>query len=198
LVGVVGLSGMLVAGGDMAPVEIPPVEIPVEVKNFYIGVGASAMSMLNDGTDEEFTATGATVIAGYIYNEYIAIEARYSQSLTDVKYDGGTTATADNDNYPTDFTNAGVYLKPSYPIGDVSPYLLLGYGEVGLTNLPIGGSDRAESGFQWGVGVSYSVSDCIELFADYMTLYDGTGFNHLATLSDHKATLATFGVAYKF
>ncbi len=186
-------------GGDMAPVEVLPVPIPVAEKSpFYIGVAASDMRLANSDTDEEFSATAVTLQTGYIYNEYLSIEARYSQNASDVKYDNGTTAFADTDNYPTDFINVGIYLKPAYTIDDMTLYALLGYGEVSLTNIPDGDVDRGEDGFQWGVGFSYAIDRSWSIFADYMSLYSGEGFDHLATANDHDATLVSVGISYRF
>jgi len=187
------------AGDNITPVDIPVVPIPVDKSPFYIGVGVSAMSLLNNNTDEEFTATGITLQAGYRYNDYIAIEGRYTRDVSAVAYENGTTLIlADNDDYPTDFTNMAIYLKPIYPIGDFSIYALLGYGEVALTNIPIGGVTRGESGFQWGIGISYDIYDSFTIFADYSSLYSGDGFDYLATLNSHDATLITIGLGYRF
>lgn len=186
-------------GSNIVPVDIPVVPVPVEKGPFYVGVGASYMSLLNNNTDEEFTATGITLQAGYRYNDYIAIEGRYTRDVSAVAYENGTSVTfADNDDYPTDFTNMAIYLKPIYPIGDFGIYALLGYGEVALTNIPVGSVTRGESGFQWGVGMSYDIYDSFTLFADYTSLYSGDGFDYLATLNSHDATLITVGLSYRF
>jgi opacity protein-like surface antigen len=192
---------LVLGGGDIAPVDTKVVEIPVVIEQspFYLGLGVSAMSLLNNDTDEEFTATGVTLIGGYIYNEYLSIEARYTQNASNVKYDNGTTAlVADTDDYPTDFVNMAIYLKPTYSLGDFGLYALLGYGEVSLTNIPIGDVTRGEDGFQWGVGMNYSITESIDLFADYTSLYSGDGFDYIATANSLDATLITVGMSYRF
>jgi opacity protein-like surface antigen len=193
-------TALVYGGGDIAPVEIPTVEIPVVApSSFYGGIALSSMKLLNSDTDETFTAIGATLQLGYQYNDYIALEARYTQSASKVEYDNGTTSLiADNDDYPTDFTNLAIYLKPSYTMGDIGVYALLGYGEVALTNIPVGDVTRGEAGFQWGVGVSYALSETFGLFADYTSLYSGDGFDYLATANSHEATLTNVGVSYRF
>ncbi len=187
-------------GGDIAKVEIEPVAIPsAQMSSFYIGLGTSDMRLMNNDTDEEFATVGVTLQAGYIYNEYLAIEARYIQNATNVKYDNGTTtAAADTDDYPTDFINVGIYIKPTYSIDDITLYALLGYGEVSLTNIPEGDVDRGEEGFQWGMGISYSICESWSIFADYMSLYSGEGFDHLAVNNDNDAALISVGISYRF
>ena len=62
----------------------------------------------------------------------------------------------------------GIYLKPMLPVGEnFNVYALLGYGSV-----EVGGMD--ESGFQWGAGASYGMSENLSLFVDYVSLYDDT------------------------
>jgi len=193
-------TALVYGGGDIAPTEVHTIEIPKATKSpFYVGIALSSMKLLNSDTDEAFTATGATLSLGYQYNAYLALEARYTKSLSKVEYDNGNTSlAADNDDYPTDFTNLAIYLKPSYKMGDIGIYGLLGYGEVALTNIPEGDVTRGESGFQWGAGVSYAFNDSFELFADYTWLYNGDGFDCLATANSHEATLINMGVSYRF
>ena len=205
LVSVLALSGFSYAGGNIVPVVIAPVVVVPEVvdeSSFYLGIGFSSMSLNNDLTDEEFSANGVMLQAGYQYNRYIAIEGRYTLHVGDVEYDHGTTSSPDYDNYPTDFTNAAIYLKPMYPIDDFSIYALLGYGEVELTNIPLGGpgisADRAESGFQWGLGASYTFNENISGFIDYVRMYDDTGFDYRAMDADITADAWTLGVSYEF
>ena len=166
-------------------------------KYFYVGVGASAMKLLNDGTGENFTTDGISMQVGYQYSQYLAFEARYTMSVANIKYDAAGGGKSDSD-YPADFTNAALYLKPMYPIGDLSIYGLIGYGEVGITNLPKGDVDRAEAGLQLGAGLDYRVNNKISVFVDYTLLYDGQGFDNLGISKNHKASMVTFGALYNF
>ncbi len=196
------LTPALYAGGNTVPqkasiVEIPP---PIVVDNsaWYLGLGASMMSLDADLTDESMDTTGVTLQAGYAYNEYIAIELRYTANASAIDYDRGTTANANNDDYPSDFTNVGIYLKPTYPMGDFGVYALLGYGSVTFTDLPTGTEDRTEDGFQWGLGASYQITEAIGIFADYTKLYDDTGMDGHFTTSDISVELVTVGMNYRF
>lgn len=195
------LNGLCYAGGDIAPVE-PEVTVPevaaASGSGFYVGLGVSAMSLRDDDSDEEFSATGLALQAGYQFNQYFALEGRYTFNVSDVEYDHGTTSNPDYDDYPTDFSNAGIYLKPMYPIDNFKLYALLGYGEVKLTDVPVAGVDSAENGFQWGLGASYSFNENISAFVDYVRAYDDTGFGCCAREANVIADLWTLGVSYKF
>ena len=195
LVSILALSGISFAGGDIAPVE-PVVETPVVVEQspFYLGIGIGDASVNDDTTSEEFSSTTLMLQAGYLYNDYIALEGRYTFGL-DTDYDPGTTNSSSSD-YDGDFSSWGIYVKPMYPIGNFSLYALLGYGGVMLDDLA--GGDAYESAFQWGLGASYAMSDNYSVFVDYVSLYDDTGFDYRARLDDIDSDTWTFGVSYRF
>ena len=195
LVSVLALSGVSFAGGDIAPVE-PVIETPmvVEQSPFYLGIGIGDASVNDDDTSEEFSATTLMLQAGYVYNEYIALEGRYTFGL-DMDYSPGTTNSLNSD-YDGDFSSWGLYVKPMYPIGNFSLYALLGYGGVMLDD--IAGGDAYESGFQWGLGAGYAMSENYTVFVDYVSLYDDTGFDYRARLDDIDSDTWTFGVSYRF
>lgn len=188
---------------EVAPVEaividVQAVESSSFGKDFYLGLGVSAFSLKNDNTEEKFTAYPMTLQLGYNYNKYLGIEGRYLRSLGKVKYDKGNSANTNIADYPSDFTNIALYLKPQYKAKKFTAYALLGYGEVALTNIPQGGVDRAEAGFQWGFGLSYDLTENISTFVDYTNLYDGKGFNFIATDSDVAVHAVTIGFSYRF
>ncbi len=203
LLSILALNEIAFAGGNVAPITpIPVVPIVVEDESsFYLGLGFSGMSLNNDLTDEEFSANAVMIQAGYQYNRYLALEGRYTHHIGDLDYVGGRTINRDNSDYPADFTNMAIYLKPIYPIDNFSIYALLGYGEVELTDIPKWNrisADRAESGFQWGLGADYSFSENISAFVDYVRMYDDQGFDYRAMDADIMADTWTLGVTYKF
>ncbi len=142
------------AGGDFTtPVE-PQVTIP-EVEestgSFYVGAGYSYINL--DAETVEHDSDATLLLAGYNFNPYIGVEARYA-GLTDC------------------IDNAAIYVKPQYPITDAAKvYALLGYGETTYDN---GVVDNSEDSFQWGLGANYAVTENIGVFADYTNLYDDT------------------------
>lgn len=195
IVSIMALSGLAFAGGDIAPVE-PVVETPVvmEQSPFYLGLGIGEGTVNDNDTSEEFSATTLMLQAGYQYNEYVALEGRYTFGL-DTDYSPGNTNSLSSD-YNGDFSSWGIYVKPMYPIGNFNLYALLGYGGVMLDDLA--GGDAYESGFQWGLGASYAMSENYTVFVDYVALYDDTGFDYRARLDDIDSDTWTFGVSYRF
>ena len=178
------------AGGDIAPVE-PVVETPVVEESspgaFYVGLGYSYMNMNIDGyttgatapvsvAEEDHNGDAVLLLAGYNFNEYIGVEARYS-GFTDC------------------LENTAIYLKPMYPFGPVTVYGLLGYGEASYDN---GTVDLSESGFQWGIGANYGITENIAVFVDYTNLYDDSGFDTHLTHVDHMVDSINVGVTYTF
>ncbi len=196
LVSIMALSGLAYAGGDMATVVEPVVEIPeVKVSPFYVGLGMGEAYVNDAVTDEEISATTLMLQAGYQYNEYLALEGRYTFGLGGSDYDIGNLSTPGND-YDGDLSTWGVYVKPMNPIGDISLYALLGYGGIMLNDLM--GGDAVENGFQWGLGASYAFTEHVSVFADYVSLYDDTGFDYRAKLDDVDADIWTVGFSYNF
>jgi len=192
LVSVLALNSFAFAGGDLAPVVEPIIE--EDNSAFYIGLGIDSMELNDDTTGEEITRGGVSFIAGYQYNEYIAIEGRYNLGIS-TDYNEGTWQAVQD--YDDDMTAWGIYLKPMYPITEeFDIYALLGYGGIELTN--IAGGDPYESGFQWGLGAQYEVVESWTISLDYVSLYDGTGLDYRAQLDDIDADIWTLAVSYKF
>ncbi|MDM5271395.1 porin family protein [Sulfurovum sp. zt1-1] len=203
----IALSSFAIAGGNIEPV-IAPVEemspVPDE-SGPYIGAGISFLTwnetqdlrepdlqMVPIWQDLEESWTGGTILAGYRFNPYIAVEGRYTMSFTDgsVELDG-----EDFGDYNDDFSNIAIYLKPMYPIGDFTLYALLGYGQTTIEFE--GGGDHDDSDFQWGIGAGYNLTETLTAFIDYTVLYDDNTFDDLAA-SDIKVDSITLGVTYKF
>ncbi len=189
------LSGFSSADADSAPVEEPLLaSLTSEESAFYMGLGLGGSYVNNDDTNEEMSSFSAMIQAGWQYNQYIALEGRYSFGLN-MDYDPGNTGNSSSD-YNGDLSSWGVYVKPMYPIGDFKVYALLGYGGVTLERLANG--DAYESGFQWGLGAGYDFNEQLSVFVDYVSLYDDTGFDYRAKSDDVDAYTWALGVTYKF
>ena len=194
LVSIVVLSSLTFAGGDIAPVAE---EAPVVGDNsaFYLGLGVGAAAVNFDYYGEEFSATTLMLQAGYQYNEYVALEGRYTFGFS-TDYDVGTNLSAVLP-YDGDFSSWGIYVKPMYPVTNaLKVYVLLGYGGVMLSDLNNG--DAYDSGFQWGLGAQYAFTDSIAVFVDYVSLYNDTGLDYVATSDDIDSDTWTIGLTYKF
>ncbi len=195
IVAVMALSGLAYAGGDIAPVVEEPIVVIEDNSAFYLGLGFGSATVNDDFTNEEISANTVMLQAGYQYNEYIAVEGRYTFGFS-TDYDAGDLAGL-ADDYSGDFSSWGIYVKPMYPVTDAFDiYALLGYGGVMLDDLA--GGDAYESGFQWGLGAQYEVAEDILVFVDYVSLYDDTGFDYRAQLDDMDSDTWTLGVSYRF
>jgi len=161
---VAAMSSLGFAGGDMKDVEpaIEPVVAIEEAKSgFYAGLGLAAVSTRDaeisvdwGGTDRQDRLGNYSLLAGYDFNEYFAVEGRYTDSFT-------------HDDQ-THMSGWSLFAKPQYPVSeDFSVYALLGYGTVDLHGVKGYLVDFDGSTFQWGLGGSYQVMENISLFADY-------------------------------
>ncbi|MEA3491758.1 MAG: porin family protein [Campylobacterota bacterium] len=221
---VIAMSSFAVAGGDIAPIEEPIVEVPEVVEvvvdaGFYLGLGYG--SMKGEETYHYDNALGNRVSieidtrdfdqlllqAGYKFNSYVAIEGRYWIGMNDLS---DTSYYFDNP-FNTDATlNAfGIYVKPMYPVTEeFDVYALLGYGKTSLEeDIFIPGGTFTETtdldGFSWGLGVSYTFNGNVSIFADYVVLYDDNYDeyqDYLDTGASSDFVIDTFnvGVSYKF
>ena len=192
------LQSTLYAGKNSIEATSPVVPVPSLKYNsgFYIGIGSGWMRLKDDYTKEYFRTYPIMFQLGYRVNSYISLEARYIRDNSTVKYSRGNTNNRNYSDYPTIFSNRGLYLKASYPIDKFSFYTLLGYGKVSLTNIK--GAKRYEKGFQWGGGLSYKLSKHLKVFADYTRVYSGKGFSGRAKLKNTHVDLAILGVSYAF
>ena len=190
LVALLAMSTFAVAGGDIAPVE-PVVETPMVEEStgaFYLGLAYGLGNMDRDRSDPAYSHNedfnSLMLQAGYKFNPYIAVEGRYWWTDEDSW-----------DNWNEDFSadSWGIYVKPMYPVmNGIDIYALLGYGD---TDPQIGGQgpDYDTDGFQWGLGISYDITDNIAVFVDYVNLYDDTNSGEDLTIDTWN-----FGVTYTF
>lgn len=215
IVSILMLSELSFAGGSIAPVEEPIVEeIVVEDSSaFYAGLGYSYLTSnrtarLNiqgdplDGTvvkNTDSTANNLLLQVGYQFNQYFAVEGRYTFSVGDHSlthnFEGGREEDVD-----IGISNLAIYLKPMYPIGDFSLYGLLGYGKIEREFNVAPTHEWDGSGFQWGAGFQYTVMDNVSIFADYTLWYDEDGEPHerIPRLLDTDFSVVGVGISYKF
>jgi opacity protein-like surface antigen len=180
------------AGGNIAPTvsEITspaPVQSQLALEGLYVGTGYSAMHMSHTDTLGDAEGNSISLLAGYTFNTYLAIEGRYLRTLGDLSVDIGTDR--------GDLSTVALYLKPQYRFADIFIlYGLFGYGQVSLDN---GTEEQQESGFQYGAGVSMMATDNIGIFVDYTRLYDDGTFDGLQN-RDISVDSVNIGVYYKF
>ena len=187
------ISSLAFAGGDIVPV-VPAVMVD-EVSPFYVGLGLSAVSTRNSDVSLSFTSikegqdrTGdILVMAGYEFNPYIAVEGRYMTSVYD------------EDKLTRD--SWGIYAKPQYPATEeFTLYALLGYGGLNADGKGLSLTDVSDTGFQWGLGASYAVTEDVAIFVDYVSIatdMDSDIF-YSSPFADVDSDAITLGVTYNF
>jgi len=192
---VAAMSGVAFAGGDFHEV-VEPVIVPVvEVDNssFYLGLGLSAISSRDSAVDMDFFDGKAgqdrlgnvTFLAGYNFNQYVAVEGRY------------TTTFSDEDL--VEMSGWSLFVKPQYPVTDAfKVYGLLGFGGVTMDSVNGSNVDVDDSDFQWGLGASYTFMENIEVFLDYTSLANGMEGVYWDGALEVDADAITMGVNYKF
>ena len=111
---------------------------------------------LNWGGDGD--AATATALAGVEVNDFLAVEARLTTTISDYEI---------KDHKPISLTNAALYLKPQYKFEATTIYALLGYG---VSKIDFMDKTTTANGFQYGAGASYDWSDDMSIFADYTKL----------------------------
>lgn len=201
------MSNLALAGGDFETVEpivaIPPVE--QDNSSFYLGLAMASVSARDAGISMDiFNVTAGqdrlgnvSLLAGYNYNQYIGVEGRYTTSLTNedmVVMDGWS-----------------LFVKPQYPVSEkFSVYGLLGFGGITLDNEHTPGvvvhngvpvlenTDVDDNGFQWGLGLSYVVTENIDVFFDYTSLANDMDGVFYTGASQADVDAFTLGLTYKF
>ncbi len=217
---VFAMSSFAVAGGDIAPVVEPVVEVPavIDDSGFYIGAFYGFHSL--EGTDNSVatapvdTAETNTLglMAGYKFNSYVAVEGRYQMQVTDPTWSGDSFAD-DTDDVDGEVASWAVYVKPMYPVtNELDVYALIGYASTtytfknadnlaALTAFASVDDEIVAEGFSWGIGASYEVMENLSVFVDYTTLYDDSAaeFNGVENANiDVLVTSINAGVSYKF
>jgi opacity protein-like surface antigen len=191
-------SNMLMAGGDFTtPVE-PEINMPtqdvvileddVKYDGFYAGMGANHMRMSEAVTSSGY---GITLMAGYYFNKYVGVEARYMTTVSDLDLECSRPIVTTSDT----LSNVGLYIKPMYAVTTgFSLYGLAGYGQ---STYEKNGVDFEEEGFQWGLGAKYELANGVGLFVDYLDMYDDDNFDGM-NVEDVQFGATTVGATYTF
>ena len=130
------------------------------------------------------SSTNGMILGGVEVNDYLAVEGRLTKSVSDYEI---------KDHKPISFSNAAIYLKPQMKFDKFAVYGLLGYG---VSSIDFMGKNTKNSGFQYGAGGSYSVTDQLSVFADYTQLMgSSTKISDASTLGSIDSVNA--GVIFK-
>jgi len=160
-----GVTFSSYAGGGVkyatsSPILVTPIK-QVSNGSFYAGAGFSLIATApnidyfnNKKIFQDKTAS-ALLIAGYLYNPYLSIELRFSKTL--------------GKEFFLKHTVYGIYIKPQYEIyNNLKIYGLLGYGKLKITQYNNSGVNFSDTNLHFGAGLSYKITNHIELFADYV------------------------------
>ena len=145
----------------VAPKTTAPVIPPVVANNFYFGLGATTLKAKQEAdttvvpnvasfSDKQ---VGVTARLGYDFMDYLGAELR------------GSSALSQEDTGNEKIKQIGAYLKPNFDITDsLNLYGLLGASKVNMSNP--GAMNDKETGFSYGLGLDYDVSDSFSVFLD--------------------------------
>jgi len=188
------IHGTAMAGDDTTPVEAPITVIPMMTQSaFYVGLGLSAVSNREasldffDITNGQDRTGDITLLAGYKFNPYIAVEGRYMKSMMQEDI-------LERDSW-------GIFAKPQYPITEsINLYALLGYGGYNAEGTTSTRSiDVDDTGFQWGFGIDYELVENVSVFVDYVNIAnDVTVTSFINTPANVSSDALTVGVTYTF
>ncbi len=207
LVAILAMSTFAIAGGDIAPVEEPVVmvEEPVSAGNFYLGL---AYGLLNGNIEDKRDVPGGTITdtlvdtdfdeimfqAGYKFNDYVAVEGRYWFGMESSINNWNIDTTAND----VTIDAWGLYVKPMYPVTEsFDIYAMLGYASAEMDKHSLNYVSDSVDGFSWGIGADYSVTENVDLFIDYVSIYDDDK-SYVGGTVDYSIDTWNFGVTYNF
>ena len=198
LVAILAMSTFAIAGGDIAPVE-PVVETPMVIEEdtsaFYLGLGYGLVNydLTVNGTLGDEDINTVMFQAGYEFNQYVAVEARYWLGYDDIGDVAG------------DYDTWGIYVKPQYPVSEAfNVYALLGYASTSVEPDHGGVAYLDTDAFSWGIGAEYKFTENVSIFLDYVSLGDSDenfDVNNIALPDgtvDVDIQSVNFGVTYRF
>ena len=187
-----------IAGGDFSEPMEPVVSIPkqeivvikdeVKYDGFYIGAGLGNIRMSENVT---LNGVALTLMAGYYFNQYVGVEARYSQTINNLDLDSARPIVSVDD----ELSNVGLYVKPMYAL--TTGFSLYGLAGYGWSAYETSVKTHEEDGFQWGLGAKYELANGVGLFVDYLDIYDDDNYDALA-VPDVRFNATTVGATYTY
>jgi len=161
---------------DVKPI-VPAVVAAAKPLGLYVAGGLTDVAVRNLGTVNLFgdettqdRQIGLTGRLGYDFMNYLGAELRGTYGIAK---DSGNK-----------FKQIGAYLKPNYDVtDDINLYGLLGGSK---TNVGVG----SDTGFSYGAGLDYDVSDKVSVFTDVV--------NYLKKSGTAAQWGLTLGAAYQF
>jgi outer membrane immunogenic protein len=140
---------------------LPSLASAQEAKQFYVEAGAQALRIEDSGVWAE--PGTASLTFGMILNEYFAVEVMAATGIYSA-------------NAGTDVSISsvfGAYVKPSF---EVVPRLSV-FGKLGVTNgtVSAAGLRNSDTGFSYGAGLQFDLTDSLYAGLSYMSYYSKYG-----------------------
>ncbi|WP_057831486.1 porin family protein [Colwellia sp. TT2012] len=175
--------------------------------NWYLGAQYSAQEVTSL-PDRKFKTVG--VVGGYQYNKYFALETRYNTGISGYSSQFYVNGSSDAEYKEDIDKQASLFIRASYPL-----FNLFGiYALAGVTKSKYEITTRSshtdlegnttttypyiiklsESGFTYGVGLNYQITETVTLFIDYQILPGLT----IGSGSSAKWKSMNLGVNYSF
>ncbi len=191
---VIAMTTAAQAGKDVVPAPVEPIPVPVASVplGLFFGGGLTyahseckcdSLALTNNKKvkTDKGTTYGINLKAGYNYNEYIGVEAKYIY-----------TPWGDKDKT---LKHYGIYLKPTYPVNEnLDIYALIGYGKTECESV-----NASQSGFAWGAGAEYTFKKKVEgkkdglgVYVEYLRPLKKTGNKNITI------DMVNAGVSYNF
>ena len=207
------LAACVVATSTIATAESYPAEGPASyqaaqdnlgfIGTPYVGIGYSYMNTNMQAVENgyhyeaDIQGDGITLFAGYNFNQYIAVEGRFSKTIGDLSLDLSSGGFNNGVDFGGEMSNIALYAKPMYTSGKVTIYGLLGLGQITLKDDSFS-EDDSENSFQWGLGLSFKGGEHLNIYIDYTRFYEDTVGYDDASEIDFIIDSFNFGLAYKF
>ena len=201
LAAIFGMSSFSFADEYRAPVEQTAVEESSEDsedEGLYLGLAYTHLTQDIDHSGDtivsEMDFSALSLQLGYKFNPYIAVEGRYAMTFGDPDVEGRLPV-----NNDAEVKVWAIYAKPMYPVApEFDIYALLGYAGTEATgSFTIDGENRSfevdESGFSWGAGAVYTITEEFSVFADYLMFHDES-----TTHFDKVVDSFNIGITYQF
>jgi len=215
------LTNLVLAGllaGTLANAESYPAEGPESYKiqhdseagygyepNAYLGLAYTYMNLnvslpgvnKTDRIDGDIQGDSLTILLGYDFHRYMAVEARYTKSIGNLNESLDGYRLDKGSKTDGDMSNMAGFIKPKLESDNIALYGLIGYGKVEIDSGYV--SEDSDASLQWGLGISVDAGkdfigkQDISFFFDYLRLYDNK-----EVLNELTVDSFTFGLNYNF
>jgi opacity protein-like surface antigen len=167
---------------------MPRIITPEEEKSGVYGGLALSSELLKSSSSlfsDDNYMLGLSVIAGFNFNKYLALESRVS---TSAGYDDGV-----------DLTTWSIFLKPKYELyNNMNLYSLIGVGGFDARSINADTLKSKKQSIHLGIGADYQLGDNFKIFADYIYRGEDAEAKLYESNGKVKSSAITTGITYDF